>query len=205
MLDESGQPVSPSQFLPAAKKIHLYRFITRCMIEQCFACFAENQYEFSLNLSCEDLLDPQLSAEIIARLESSDMAERVIFEILESEGIENYPSVRQFIDQVKALGCRIAIDDFGTGYSNFEHLLRLNVDLIKIDGSLIRQLDTDPNAITLTRGIVRFAGELGIQTVAEFVHSPAIYQQVKALGIDYAQGACIGMPAAVLVTEAKLQ
>lgn len=204
MIDETGQPISPAQFLPVAKKIRLYRYITHCMIEQCFARFADNQYEFSLNLSCEDLLDPQLCSEIIIRLHNTDMAKRVVFEILESEGIENYESVRLFIDKVKALGCRIAIDDFGTGYSNFEHLLRLNVDLIKIDGSLIRQLDTDDNALTLTRGIVRFAGELGIKTVAEFVHSPAIYAQVKALGIDYAQGACIGMPAAALVTEIDL-
>ena len=205
MIDEKGQPVSPAQFLPVAKKIRLYRFITRCMIEQCFARFADNHYEFSLNLSCEDLLDPELCTEIIRRLQNNDMANRVIFEILESEGIENYESVRLFIDKVKALGCRIAIDDFGTGYSNFEHLLRLNVDLIKIDGSLIRQLDTDINAVALTRGIVRFASELGMQTVAEFVHSPAVYEQVKSLGIDYAQGACIGMPAAALITEVNLR
>ena len=205
MIDEAGEPISPAQFLPVAKKIRLYRYITRCMVEQCFARFADNHYEFSLNLSCEDLLDPQLCAEIIGRLQNSGMGDRVIFEILESEGIENYESVRLFIDKVKALGCRIAIDDFGTGYSNFEHLLRLNVDLIKIDGSLIRQLDTDPNAVTLTRGIVRFASELGMQTVAEFVHSSTIYDQVKTLGIDYAQGACIGMPAAALVTEINLR
>ncbi len=205
MIDEAGQPISPAQFLPVAKKIRLYRYITRCMIEQCFARFADNQYEFSLNLSCEDLLDPELCSDIIRRLQRNDMASRVIFEILESEGIENYQQVRLFIDKVKALGCRIAIDDFGTGYSNFEHLLRLNVDMIKIDGSLIRQLDTDADALTLTRGIVRFAGELGMQTVAEFVHSPAIYEQVKALGVDYAQGACIGMPSAALITEINLR
>lgn len=204
MIDEDGQPVSPAMFLPVAKKIRLYRYVTRCMIEQSFARFADSEYEFSLNLSCEDLLDPQLCSNIITRLQNNDMAQRVIFEILESEGIENYEPVRLFIDKVKALGCRIAIDDFGTGYSNFEHLLRLNVDLIKIDGSLIRQLDTDPNALTLTRGIVRFASELGMQTVAEFVHSPAIYAHVKALGIDYAQGACIGMPTAGLITEINL-
>ena len=103
--------------------------------------------------------------------------------------------MRQFIDKAKALGCRIAIDDFGTGYSNFEHLLRLDVDLIKIDGSLIRQLDSDADARAVTQGIVRFAQELGMQTVAEFVHNEAVLQQVRALGINFAQGARIGMPA----------
>jgi EAL domain-containing protein (putative c-di-GMP-specific phosphodiesterase class I) len=119
----------------------------------------------------------------------------VIFEILESEGIENYRQVRAFIDRAKALGCRIAIDDFGTGYSNFEHLMRLDVDLIKIDGSLIKRLHRDPTARVLAEGIVRFARELGLQTVAEFVHSEAVLKQVKELQIDFAQGAYIGMPA----------
>ena len=119
----------------------------------------------------------------------------MIFEILESEGIENYQQGRRFIDRAKHLGCRIAIDDFGTGYSNFEHLLRLDVDLIKIDGSLIKRLDRDPTARALTEGIVRFARELGLQTVAEFVHSEALLQRVRELGIDFAQGSHIGMPA----------
>lgn len=204
MIDDDGQPVSPAQFLPVAKKIRLYRYITRSMIEQSFKRFADNDYEFSLNLSCEDLLDPELCADIVQRLQDSNMAPRVIFEILESEGIENYEPVRLFIDKVKSLGCRIAIDDFGTGYSNFEHLLRLNVDLIKIDGSLIRQLDSDDSAVTLTRGIVRFARELGMQTVAEYVHSPEVLERVRGLGVDYAQGACIGMPTAALITEIQL-
>ncbi|MDY3198899.1 MAG: EAL domain-containing protein, partial [Pseudomonadaceae bacterium] len=89
----------------------------------------------------------------------------------------------------------IAIDDFGTGYSNFEHLLRLDVDLIKIDGSLIKRLDRDPTARALTEGIVRFARELGLQTVAEFVHSEALLHRVRELGIDFAQGSHVGMPA----------
>lgn len=201
MLDGDGEPVSPGQFLAVSKRIRLYRFITRSMVEQCFQRFAGNDYEFSLNLSCEDLLDTDLTRFILEHLQNSQIARRVIFEILESEGIENYTAVRQFIDQAKALGCRIAIDDFGTGYSNFEHLLRLNVDMIKIDGSLIRQLGSDPNALTLTRGIVRFARELGIQTVAEFVHSPQVLKQVRDLGIDFAQGASIGMPSAELITR----
>lgn len=201
MIDEQGEPVSPIHFLELAKKVRLYRAITRCMIDSAIARFADQRHTFSINLSCEDLLDPELADYIISTVESHAIGQRVIFEILESEGIENYAAVRQFIDRAKALGCLIAIDDFGTGYSNFEHLLRLNVDLIKIDGSLIRQLDENPTALTLCRGIVQFAQELGLQTVAEFVHSPAVLKQVKALGIDFAQGAAIGMPSASLITE----
>ena len=174
------------------------------MVDQCFRRFANSRYQFSLNLSCEDLLDADLTEYIFDRLQGSELAQRVIFEILESEGIENYEPVREFIDRAKTMGCRIAIDDFGTGYSNFEHLLRLNVDIIKIDGSLIRHLDANDDAMTLTRGIVRFASELGIDTVAEFVHSPEVLEQVRELGIDFAQGAYVGMPAGALITEVEL-
>lgn len=195
MLDENGDSIAPATFLPVARKIRLYRLITRCMVDQCFARFADSSQQFSLNLSCDDLLDEELSEYILQRLQDRALAQRVIFEILESEGIENYRQVRAFIDRAKALGCRIAIDDFGTGYSNFEHLMRLDVDLIKIDGSLIKRLHRDPTARVLAEGIVRFARELGLQTVAEFVHSEAVLKQVKELQIDFAQGAYIGMPA----------
>lgn len=200
MIDEDGQAISPLEFLDVAKKIRLYRYITRAMVQQCFSRFADNDYEFSLNLSCEDLLDPELMTFIVNSLEQGNIAPRVIFEILESEGIENYSAVRQFIDRVKELGCRIAIDDFGTGYSNFEHLLRLNVDIIKIDGTLVKHLDTDPVAYSVARGIQQFAAGLGMQTVAEYVHSSAILEQVQSLNIDFAQGYHVGKPLATLVT-----
>jgi len=204
LLDDQGEPISPSQFLDLAKKVRLYRSITRCMVESSMRQFADLPYTFSLNLSCEDLLDQELSDHIIATVEQNEIGSRVIFEILESEGIENYAAVRQFIDRAKALGCRIAIDDFGTGYSNFEHLLRLDVDLIKIDGSLIKQLDTNATAMTICKGIVQFAEELGMLTVAEFVHSPAILAKVRELGVTFAQGAAIGMPSASLITKVTM-
>lgn len=201
LIDENGIAVSPGEFLGVAKKIRLYRLLTRTMVEQAVNFFRGTDLQFSLNLSGEDLLDDELTDFILQRLAENELAHQVIFEILESEGIENYAAVRQFIDRAKAMGCQIAIDDFGTGYSNFEHLLRLNVDLIKIDGSLIRQLDHDSTALTLTRGIVQFARELGIKTVAEFVHNQAVFEQVERLGIDFAQGAYIGMPAAELLSD----
>ncbi len=164
------------------------------MVERCLAALAETPHDVSLNLSSEDILDPEISEALLARVAEQGVGERLIFEILESEGIDNYAAVSDFIARAKALGVRIAIDDFGSGYSNFEHLLRLDVDLLKIDGSLVRQLDGSGDAESLIRGIVGFARELGIATVAEFVHSEAVLARVRALGVDHAQGACIGMP-----------
>lgn len=204
MLGEDGEVVSPGLFLGVAHKLRLGRQITRIMVERCFEMFADQPYEFSINLSYADIVDEELTTLIRDRLRDSGIGSRVIFEILESVGIENYSEVRRFIDEVKAFGARIAIDDFGTGYSNFSHLLRLEVDLIKIDGSLIRHLHEDPTVFTVTQGIVQFARSLGIGTVAEFVHSAEVQQQVLALGIDFSQGAYFGMPAAGLVRPAVM-
>lgn len=198
LMNEQGQAVSPGQFLDVAKKLRLYSEITRIMVDKSFIQFRNEDFDFSLNLSYEDLSDPATISFIKARLQETGMGPRVIFEILESEGIKNYDEVKTFIDEVKAFGARVAIDDFGAGYSNFEHLLRLGADIIKIDGSLIRNLDSDPSAWTITRGIVHFAHELNMQTVAEFVHSSSIQEKVKQLGIDYTQGAWLGMPTAHL-------
>ncbi|MBF7054387.1 EAL domain-containing protein [Halomonas sp. KAO] len=194
MLDRNGEVVGPGAFLEVARRSRLYHRLTLTMADRCLVALDETPHEFSLNLSSEDIVDPEISEALLARVAESGAGDRLIFEILESEGIDNYTAVSAFIVRAKALGVRVAIDDFGSGYSNFEHLLRLDVDLLKIDGSLVRQLDIDSDAETLIRGIVSFAREMGIVTVAEFVHNAAVLERVRALGVDFAQGACIGMP-----------
>ena len=89
---------------------------------------------------------------------------------------------------------QIAIDDFGSGYSNFDHILRLNVDYLKLDASLIRNIDQDKNSQYVVETIVSFAQKLGIQTIAEFVHSQAVYEWVKSLDIDFSQGFFLCQP-----------
>ncbi len=194
--------VNPGQFLGIARRLRLDRQLTRLMVEKSFARFRHSPYQFSINLSYADLVEPDVLTAILEQLKDSQIGERVIFEILESDGIENYSEVLAFIEKVKPYGCQIAIDDFGTGYSNFEQLLRLNVDIIKIDGSLIRHLHQDVTALRVTRGIVQFARNLGIQTVAEFVHNQDVQDKVTALGIDFSQGAWLSMPAPDLQPEA---
>ena len=109
-------------------------------------------------------------------------------EIVESDGIENYEEVSKFVTSVKKYGAQIAIDDFGAGYSNFEHLMRLNVDYIKIDGSLIKNLTTNKNSEIIVETIVSFAKKMGMKSIAEFVHSKEIMEKAALLGIDYCQG-----------------
>ncbi len=195
MLDqEGGEVISPGKFLGVAGKLRMEGHITRVMVEKCFQRFANTATQFSINLSYSDLLQEDLKAFILQRLDETGVGPRVIFELLETANIENYEQVRAFVGEVKKRGCRIAIDDFGTGYSNFEHLLQLQVDFLKIDGSLIRNLDKDPNSRRVARGIVGLARSMKIETVAEYVHSPEIQMEVLRLGISFSQGELIGMP-----------
>ncbi len=195
MLDQDGgEVISPGKFLGVAGKLRMEGHITRVMVEKCFQRFANTATQFSINLSYSDLLQEDLKAFILQRLDETGVGPRVIFELLETANIENYEQVRAFVGEVKKRGCRIAIDDFGTGYSNFEHLLQLQVDFLKIDGSLIRNLDKDPNSRRVARGIVGLARSMKIETVAEYVHSPEIQMEVLRLGISFSQGELIGMP-----------
>lgn len=194
MIDNNGEMVSPGYFLPAARQSRLYPLLSQFVVNEVFAILETTPHYYSLNLSVDDIFDLPTKEFIIQKLASTAHANRLIFEILESEGIENYQEVSSFISEVKQFGCRIAIDDFGTGYSNFAHILRLDVDILKIDGSLIRNLDTDTNAQTIVTAVVEFSKHLGLKTVAEFVHSEAVYTKCKELGLNYLQGYYLSEP-----------
>ncbi len=189
-----GDELSPFMFLDVAKATRLYPHITRAVILKSFEIFKNRKEFFSINLSIEDILDSETSSFVINTLANYNLGNRVIFEILESEGIENYEEAAKFLYNVKNMGAKIAIDDFGSGYSNFEHLARLNVDIIKIDGSLIKNIDVNKNAEIITQTIVSFAQKLNIESVAEFVHSKEVYDKIKEIGVDYAQGYYFGKP-----------
>ena len=195
LIDEKGEVVTPYYFLNIAKKYHLYDAITRMMIEQSFSYFEHKPYMFSINLSIEDILDREMVDYILDRVQAFPEPQRIVFEIIESEGIENFTEIRQFLQEVKKFGCKIAIDDFGSGYSNFEYILKLNIDYLKIDGSLIMALYDSYDARVVVETVLDFARKLGIKTITEFVCNEEVYTLVKVLGTDYVQGYYIGEPA----------
>ena len=188
LIEEDGQVVSPYFFLEISKKTKQYSSITKIMIEKSFEYFQNKSCEFSINLTMEDIVNEEMNSFIFELLKKYQIGSRVVFEIVESESIQNYEEVSEFIKKLKSFGCKIAIDDFGSGYSNFEYILKLNVDYLKIDGSLIKNITTDPNAKIVVSTIVDFAKKLGIKTIAEFVENEAIFKVMKELGIDYSQG-----------------
>ncbi|MBW6488871.1 MAG: EAL domain-containing protein [Sulfurimonas sp.] len=196
LVESNGNVVSPYLFLTIAKKSRVYSELTRIMIEKSCQHFENIDCDFSVNLSVDDILNDEIVNEIKQKIKKYSVENKIIFEILESEGIENYEEVSLFISEMKKLGCRIAIDDFGSGYSNFEHLLKLDIDYIKIDGTLIKNLDKDANAQVVVETIVDFANRLNILTVAEFVHNEAVLKRVKELKVNRSQGFFLGIPEA---------
>jgi len=192
--NEDGSLIAPYDFLPIAQKTKLYHHITQEVVYQACHLFASRDEQFSINLSISDMLDNRTVTTIENILRQTGTSNRIIFEILESEGIENFDEAASFIARMKAFGVKFAIDDFGTGYSNFENILKLNVDILKIDGSLIKSIDENPRHRIVVEAIVDFAHRIGIDTVAEFVSSEEILQNVTDLGITYAQGFHTGKP-----------
>ncbi|WP_345993984.1 EAL domain-containing protein [Sulfurimonas sp. HSL-1716] len=192
--DENGNILSPLQFIPIAKTIKVYTVVTKSVIEKTFDIFKDNEFEFSINLSIEDIMSEEIYTFIIERLKQSDLGNRVTFELLESEAIIDYNKVTRFVTEVKRFGAKIAIDDFGSGYSNFSYLTKIQVDYIKIDGMLIKDIDICKNSRLIAQTIVEFAKKMGIETIAEYVHSSTVESVVKELGIDYSQGYYIDEP-----------
>jgi EAL domain-containing protein (putative c-di-GMP-specific phosphodiesterase class I) len=188
LIKSDGTVVSPFHFLEIAQKIRLYSSLTKVMIDKIFERFEGLGIKVSINLSNEDIVNAELADYLEEAIVQKKMGQFVIFEILESEGITNYAEVSVFIERFRCLGCSFAIDDFGAGYSNFDHILKLNIDTLKIDASLIKNLPHDHNSQIIVRHICEFAREMGMSTVAEFVANEAIYQKVLELGIDTSQG-----------------
>ncbi|MGP1449613.1 MAG: EAL domain-containing protein [Wolinella sp.] len=193
--------VYPPFFIDISKRARLYHRITQAIISDACKMFQHTHYKFSVNLSIDDILNPQTIDYIIAEVEKYGVANRIFFEILETDGIDNYEIVGEFIKRIKKLGCQIAIDDFGSGYSNFMHILRLDIDIIKIDASIIKHAHTDRNSQIIAETIVDFSKKLGIKTIAEFVHNKEVLECVQNFGVDYSQGYYIGEPKRALITQ----
>ncbi len=196
--------INPADFLETAKKTKLYPKLTKEIFNQVVESAKCSNCEFSINLSVNDILNKETSQFILKQLEKSNIGSWLVFEILESEGIENYKQVTNFLRELKALGGKIAIDDFGSGYSNFEYILKLDVDFLKIDGSLIKNIDINEDAQIIASTIVDFAKKLKIKTIAEYVHNKNIYDMVKNLGFNYAQGYYVSKPQPQLITSKNL-
>ena len=191
---ETGEAFSIFPLLSTAKSIHLYEGLMELMVEKSMRVFEDLPWAFSLNLSYEDIDNRRFRNYVLGKIKEFPEPERIIFEVLEMDVIEDYEVVSRFLDEMRSYGCKVAIDDFGSGYSSMENILRLKPDYIKIDGSLIHDIDHSSQSVTIVKTVVSMAKELNIKSVAEYVHSEAVYDVVKTLEVDYLQGYYTGRP-----------
>ena len=200
IIDENGAVILPHQFLDVAKKSKQYPYITKKIVELAAKKAKESGKEISVNITIEDIESSDIVSTIEKVLSTTDIGNKMVFEITETEEIKNYHALRGFIELVKTrFGSKVAIDDFGSGYSNFENMLELDFDYLKIDGSIVGKISHVKHSEVLLDAIIAFSQKLQIETIAEFVSSKEIYDIVKSKGIDFAQGFYVGKPLEDLV------
>ncbi|AXX96254.1 sensor domain-containing phosphodiesterase [Arcobacter ellisii] len=197
-VNEKGETVylSPFLFLDISVKTKQYLQLSNQIISKAFLDLSKTKRQITFNLSFKDILDTDFIISLdknIDKLENENK-QRVVFEILESDYISDYTLLEDFILKYRKQGIKIAIDDFGTGYSNFAHILKIRPNYIKIDGSLIKNINNDKNSYEMVKSIVDFSKALNIKVVAEFVHSKEVYENLLDLGVDEFQGFYLGEP-----------
>ncbi len=195
LIDEEGKVLSPYHFLDVSKKGNYYNKITKRVLENSFKILNHISTKLSINISSVDIEKEQTRNKIFELLSQyKNDAHRIIFELLEDEDVKDFQVIKNFIKEVKKLGVQIAIDDFGAGYSNFERLLDFEPDILKIDGSLIKNITTDMYSRNVVETIVDFAQKQNIETIAEFVENEEIFDILNIIGVDYSQGYYFGKP-----------
>lgn len=190
---KDGKVISPYDFLNSAIEDKTFEYFTRQMMQKVFNVFSETHADVSINVTYENINSVTMMSYIKNRLEKYG-GEGITFEIVETEEIKNYDIVEEFILLVKKYGAKVSIDDFGSGYSNFTNIIKLNIDFIKIDGTLITKLHDDEKVKKMVQGLIQFAQSIDVKTIAEFVSSKEIADEVTTLGVDYLQGYYHGEP-----------
>jgi diguanylate cyclase (GGDEF)-like protein len=190
-----GSLIAANEIVPAAERLGLVRLLDYRVLELVIdELVAAPTLRASLNVSPASTGDPDWWAGLVSLLRThSGVAGRLIVEITESAAIEDVDETRGFVARVKDLGCRIAIDDFGAGYTSFRNLRKLGVDIVKIDGSFVRDVTLSEDDRIFVRTLIELAKRLRLMTVAEWVQSEDAAQMLQAWGCDYLQGALVGL------------
>ncbi|WP_419764933.1 MAG: EAL domain-containing protein [Arcobacter sp.] len=197
----------PDEFLQIAKKIKKYKALTKVIIKKSFEYFDDKDFEFSINLSMEDILDEEIRKYLYEEIVNHNLQNKLVIELVETEAINNYEAFTKFIKEIKRLNCKIAIDDFGSGYSNYDYIIKLSdyIDYLKIDGALITDIDTNKKTQLLVGTLKFLCDSLKIRTIAEYVENKEIFEFIKAMNISYSQGYHIGKPEFELTVNENIE
>jgi len=198
--DRSDEPLMPSAFLYVAERFGLIQAVDGWVVRSAIRLIAEHaeagrQLVLNVNLSGKSISDPKLGLLIEAALDESGIDPAcLIFELTETAAISSFEQARIFATGLRNRGCRFALDDFGAGFGSFYYLKNFPFDYIKIDGGFIRGLVSNPMDQLVVQAIVAIAQGLGKKTVAEFVAEQETTSLLRKIGVDCAQGYCIGKP-----------
>lgn len=199
IVDSDGRAILPGVFLEYSRHIKRYVDLSKKLILQAFSRINDNtEVALSINMSISDMIANPLKDLIIQEIDRRKIGNRVIVEILENENLcaSNSSKVKYYIQALRERGVKIAVDDFGSGFSNFNLLLEIVPDYIKIDGEIIKRICEDEKARKMAETIIGFAKHLGAKTIAEYVANEQIYNKCLELGIDEFQGFYLGQPRA---------
>jgi len=199
-LERDGIIYTPHNFLATARYAGLLYEVTKRMFAQACDKFKDNDLLFSVNITDQDLIEKEFIEFIEkTRKEYNIEASRISFEILEDNSILTNPIAEKHLEEITALGYKLCLDDFGVQCSNFAQVGNLSLECVKIDGSYIKDIDENRASNRVTDSILYFTHQIGVKTVAEYVHKVEIYEIIKSMGIDYAQGYFLGEPLPDLV------
>ncbi|MFT4100642.1 MAG: EAL domain-containing protein [Burkholderiaceae bacterium] len=198
--DRDGGLIRPPEFLPLAVQAQMTVALDRGVIRTVFAYLATHPdalartHKCSINLSGMTMSDGTIASFIREqRARYNIPSQKIVFEITEGEAIRNPGAASRLVDDLKSDGFGIALDDFGTGLATFEYLKRFPLDYLKIDGTFIRNLVSNPIDEEIVLATIRVARRLNVKTIAEHVHSQEIYDRLRVLGIEYVQGELISI------------
>ncbi len=201
-MDSSGIAYPAEQFVRAAERYGLMPRLDRWVVGTVFRSLAaepralmETVHTCFVNLSGATLTDEPFAAYVSDLIQETGLRPDVIcFEITETAAVASVRKARRVIDALRELGCRFALDDFGQGMSSFGYLKLLPVSFLKIDGLFIQEIAADPLDRAMVESMHQIAKVYNLKTIAEAVSSQPIFDIVRAMGIDYAQGHFIGSP-----------
>jgi len=201
LIDENNELIPPIAFIPAAERYHLMPSIDRWVIRTAFRVITERRAAgntsgtYAINISGASIGDDQFLdyvRESFARFRIPHAS--ICFEITETTAVTSLSKAADFIGALREPGCRFALDDFGVGVSSFTYLKQLPVDYLKIDGSFVKNMLTDPVDAAMVEAIHRIGRVMGKQTIAESVETAATLDALRIVGVDYAQGHAIAPP-----------
>jgi len=195
---EDGELVSAGKFIMAAEKLGLIHLLDRrALVLASETLLQEPDLHLALNVSAGTVKDKETAANYLTAMKAlGNAAERVTIELTETVALDDPAMASEFSNNVRALGCEFAIDDFGSGHTTFRNLMAIEADMIKIDGTLIEGVASDPNKQTFVRMMVDLAQTFSVKTVAEMVDDRADADILRRMGVDYLQGFMFGVPSA---------